>query len=217
MKWLYGNIVLWVVGAFLIFVIFSAARIGAADLLSGYARDEMDAWSSSATRPDSSVMADVSRALGVARWIAPGNPDLYEDMARLALVRSGMPDINNAERNTTLREGLTLIRQAIVLRPVSTNSWGILLRLKKELGEYDTEFRRGLERAVTLGPWEPELQPVVAEAGLSAWAVLPVAEREMVRMNFVRGMKRQADTMISIAQSHRDNCNGERTNMGCRQ
>lgn len=217
MKWLHGNSVLWVVGAFLIFVIFSAARLGAADLLSGYARDEMDTWSSSATRPESSAMADVSRALGVAQWIAPANPNLYEDMARMALVRSGMPGINIAERNTALRDGLAQIRQAIDLRPVSAYSWGVLLRLKSELDEYDAEFRRGLERVVTLGPWEPELQSIVADTGLSAWAALPVAEREMVRKNFVRGMKRQADTMISIAQSHRDDCNGERSNASCRQ
>jgi len=38
------------------------------------------------------------------------------------------------------------------------------------------------------------------------------AEQEMVRENFVRGMKRQAATMISIAQSHRNDCNGERAN-----
>lgn len=212
-----GKSISLILVVFLLFVIFSAARIGAADLLSGYARSEMEAWSTSATRPASSAVDEVSRALDVARWIAPDNPDHYEDMARLDLVRSGMPGINGTEKNTVLRKGLALIRQALALRPVSPNSWGILLRLKSDLGEYDAEFRRGLERAVTLGPWEPELQAVVADTGLGAWAVLPVAEQEMVRKNFVRGMKRQADTMIFIAWSHRNGCNGERTNAGCGQ
>jgi hypothetical protein len=53
--------------------------------------------------------------------------------------------------------------------------------------------------------------------GLSAWTALPIAEQEMVRENFVRGMKRQADVMIAIAQSHQQNCNGTQAkpNAGC--
>ena len=207
----------WALGTFLLFVIFSAARIGAADLLSGYARNEMHTWSISAAHPDVATLESVARVLGMARLIAPGNPDHYEDLARLALVRSGMPGVNDAERNDRLLEGLVLIRQAITLRPVSSYSWAALLLLKRERAEYDAEFRHALERAVTLGPWELEVQRIVADVGMSAWAALKRAEQEMVRENFVRGMKRQATSMVSIAQSHLNDCNGERAklNAGC--
>lgn len=217
MECLRNKSVLWVSGAILVFVIISAARIGAADLLSGYARNELSAWSISAARPEPSAVDNVSRALDVARMIAPGNPDHLEDMARLALVRSGMSGISEPERSKRLRDGLLLIRQAIALRPVSSYSWTTLLLLKRELAEYDPEFRHGLERAVTLGPWEPGVQSIVADVGSSAWAALPKVEQEMVRKNFVRGMKRQARTMIAIAQSHRNDCSGERAklNAGC--
>ena len=163
------------------------------------------------------MLESVACALGLARLIAPGNPDTHEDMARLALVRSGMQGINDVEKNTRLMQGLLQIRQAITLRPVSSYSWVTLLLLKRERAEYDAEFRHALERAVTLGPWEPDVQRVVAEVGMSAWAVLPRAEQEMVRENMVRGMRRQAATMISIAQARRNDCNGERAklNAGC--
>lgn len=209
MKRLQGTGILWASGALLLFAIFSAVRIGAADLLSGYVRHEMAAWSSAAARPDAAGLAAVSRAIDAARWIAPDNPDLHEDMARLDLVRSGMPGTPGAERTGLLRQGVEAIRRAIALRPASSYSWAILLRLKHELGEYDAEFRRSLERTVTLGPWEPELQLVVADIGWSAWAGLPGAEREMVRENLVRGMKRQAEAMLAIAQVHRIDCGGE--------
>lgn len=202
--------VLWVLAALLLFVIFSAARSGAADLLSGYARNEMGAWPSAAIPPD--AVDHVSSALAVARFIAPGNPDHYEDLARLALVRSAMPEVNGAEKQARLKEGLVQIRKAIALRPVSSYSWATLLLLKRELAEYDAEFRHGLERAVTLGPWEPAVQPIVADAGLSAWSALPAAEQEMVRENFVRGMKRQAGAMIAIVRSH--GCGGK-SDAGC--
>ncbi|HZW26316.1 MAG TPA: hypothetical protein VFF26_12600 [Gallionella sp.] len=213
MKRLQGTSILWVSGALLLFVVFSAVRIGTADFLSGYVRDEIAAWSMAP--PDASDLAAVSRALDLAQWISPGNPDHYADMARLDLVRSGMPGTTAAEKIELLRHGLKPIRQAIALRPASSYSWAILLRLKNELGEYDAEFRRSLERTVTLGPWEPELQLVVADVGWSAWAVLPGAEREMVRENLVRGMKRQAEAMLAIAQAHRDDCGGVGMDAGC--
>lgn len=215
MRPLQGTGILWIPGALLLFVMFSAVRIGTADFLSGYIRDEIAAWSSRAAPPDESDLAAVSRALDVAQWISPGNPNHYEDMARLDMVRSGMAGTTGAERIEQLRHGLKLIRQAIALRPASSYSWAMLLRFKHELGEHDAEFRRSLERTVTLGPWEPELQLVVADVGWSAWAELPGAEREMVRANLVRGMKRQAEAMLAIAQAHRDDCGGEDMNAGC--
>lgn len=209
MKRLQGTGILWVSGALLLFVMFSAGRIGAADFLSGYVRSEIAAWS--AAPPDASGLAAVSRALDVARSIAPDNPDLYEDMARLDLVRSGMPGAAGVGRIDLLRQGVETIRRAIALRPASSYSWAILLRLKHELGEYDAEFRRSLERTVTLGPWEPELQLVVADIGWGAWAELPDPERQMVGENLVRGMKRQAEAMLAIARAH--HCGGE--GVGC--
>ena len=197
----------------MIFVIFSAVRIGTADIISGYVRDEIAAWSVSAARPDVSELTAVSRALDFAQLISPGNPDHYEDLARLDLVRAGMQGTTEPESTALLRHGLEPIRQAIALRPASPYSWAILLRLKSELGEYDAEFRRCLERTVALGPWQPELQLVVADVGWRAWSGLPGAEREMVRENLVRGMKRQAEAMLFIARAH--HCGSENMNAGC--
>ena len=212
---MHGKSVLWLVAALLLFVIFSAARIGTADLLSRYAEKEIASWPPGMERLDSSNQADVARALDVAQWLEPGNPDPYEDKARLALGGGGMPSMNAAEKNAALRQGLVQIRRAIALRPASPYSWAILLRLKNALGEYDAEFHRALERAVILGPWEPGLQAIVADVGLSAWSALPEAERQMVNGNFVRGMKRQADVMLFIAQAHRNKCTEEHGNAGC--
>jgi len=201
-----GKGILWGLVVFLLLVILSAARIGVADLLSGYIRDAIAAWSSSAAPPDESDLVAVSRALDVALRISPGNPNHYEDLARLDFVRSGMPGTTVAERADRLRHGLKSIRQAIALRPVSPYSWGILLRLKSELGEFDAEFNRSLERTVTLGPWEPGLQAVVLDAALNAWDVLPKAERKMVRENYHRGLKRQANAMLDVIFAHRNGC-----------
>jgi hypothetical protein len=211
-----GNGVRWIAGAFLVFVIFSAARIGVADLLVKHAENEMGARPADAVRPDATALDEAYRALDRARRIAPDDPAPYENLARLALLRTDAPDIGGAKKNALLKESLAPVRRAIALCPVSPYGWAILLRIKQGLGEYDAEFRRALSRATTLGPWEPEVQPIVADAGLSAWAVLPEAEREMLREDFVRGMKRQADTMLAIARAHHDDCRAGHNDAGCK-
>lgn len=202
--------------AFLLFVILSAVRIGIADVLSNRIRGEMNDWSLSGIQPDSNAMEHVSRMLAIAKVISPGNPDHFEDAARLVAVRSAIVGITSPEHEAQLAYGISQIRRAIALRPLSPYSWATLLLLKRERAEYDAEFRHALERTVTLGPWEPEVQPIVADVGLSAWADLPEREQEMVRMNFMRGMKRQSQTMIAIANSHQQSCIGSRAHLaGC--
>jgi len=206
-----NKIIVWISITFLFYLIFSAVRIGAADLLSKYARNEMGTWALSA--PDSSELTKVYRVINMARLIAPDMPDSYEDLARLYLARSRT--LNGAARSASLKEGIVLIRQAIVLRPISPYSWTILMQFKSELGEYDVEFRRALERAVSLGPWESWVQPIVAEVGLRAWESLVSAEQEMVRKNFVRGLKRQAETMMNIAKEQRRRCHNKPNTAAC--
>ncbi len=214
-----SNIVRWIAIAILLYVVISAARIGAADLFSVYARDEMYAWSTGKSRPDAASLDNVSRALATARMISPGDPNHYEDMANLALIRAGMFGVTESARDALVAEGIERIHMAIALRPVSAYSWATLLLLKRERAEYDPEFVHALERAVTLGPWEPEVQLIVADVGASAWAALPQGAQEMVRENFVRGMKRQARQMLAISAAHRDDCNSPRArlNAGCQR
>jgi hypothetical protein len=204
----------WVLGALALFVVFSAVRLGAADLLCGHAADRMAKWPQGGG--DASSVDGVSRILDAARRIAPDNPDVHETAARLDMVRADRPGADDAERKAALRHGITQIRRAISLRPVSPYGWAILLRLKSGLREYDAEFRRSLERTASLGPWEPELQATVADAGLGAWAALPESERKMVGESIARGMKRQAGTMFAIARAHLARCAAAgRNDAGC--
>jgi hypothetical protein len=144
--------------------------------------------------------------LDAARLIAPQNPDAYEGMARLEAIRAGS---NNAEaRNAALRRGLALTRRAVSLRPVSPYSWSQLLWFKNALGEYDAEFRLGLESTLQLGPWEPRLQTEVAEIGLSAWPALSGHERRMVEDDVMGGMKHQAEKMRAIVRRRWPDCRG---------
>lgn len=197
-----GKYVPFLVGALLLFVIFTAVRIGISDSLCSRASIRMGQWSSDGMQD----VSGVGGMLNAARWIAPDNPDAYEGMARLEAIRA---NTDNAEaRNAALRRGLALARRAVLLRPVSPYSWSQLLWFKNALGEYDAEFRLGLEATLQLGPWEPGLQVEIAEIGLSAWPVLSGHERRMVEDDVMRGMKHQAEKMRSIVRRHWPDCRG---------
>jgi hypothetical protein len=215
MDFLRNKSVLWTLGS--LFLILSAVRIGTADLISSYTGDEITLLSTNGKLPAAEDLDRISNLLENAKFIAPGNPDIYENLARVALMRSGFKEQNEAQRNALLSEGVELTRVAISLRPASSYGWAMLLLFKRERAEFDAEFRRALERSVTLGPWEPGVQPIVADVGLSAWSALPFAEQEMVRANFARGMKRQANVMLDIVRAHSNDCSGIRAklNAGC--
>lgn len=207
-----GMAIPWVLGGLLLFVVFSAARLGVADLLLRYVRDEIAAW---ASQPDVSDLTAVSSGLAIAGWLSPEDPDLHENVARVALMRSRLPGTGAAERKALLGDGLVAIRRAITLRPVSPYGWGILLRVKEGLGEYDAEFRHALHGAAMLGPGEPDLRVLVVDVGLKAWAALPGAEEAIVIGSIQRGLKRQGVPVSAIAQAQRSDCADASRDSGC--
>ena len=209
MKTLAKKSLIWVTIAFLLFVIFSAVRFGAAELFSMSARRSMQDWESAQQPPPVTQVESVARQLEIARFLADDNPEHHENIARLSLVRAGLADVSFAEKKSQLLLGLSEIRTAIASRPVSPYSWTILLLIKRDLGEFDAEFRHALYRSVELGPWEPGLLILLADAGLNAWTEMPATEQALIQQVFVRGMQRQGDLMRDVAQRHINACAGQ--------
>lgn len=197
---------IWVAVAFLLFVLVSAVRFGAAELFSLNARLSIQGWEFAQQSPSVAQVESVARKLAIARFLADDDPGHHENIARLSLVRASLPDVPLAERKSQLQLGISEIHTAIALRPVSPYSWTILLLIKRDLGEFDAEFRHALHRAVELGPWEPELLTSLADVGLSAWKEMPAAEQTLIQQVFVRGMERQSNLMRDVARAYRHEC-----------
>lgn len=203
---------LWGVVAFLCLVLILAARNGAAQLFSLSARADMDTWSEQQRAPSESDISTVTSKLQWAARLAGADPIPHETLARLSYLRASYsPDEN--QRQQLLREGVNEIHIALALSPASPYHWTFLLMLKRELGEFDTEFRHALHRAVVLGPWEPDLLVMQADVGLSAWQSLPQEEQAILSQVFERGMKSQSKKIQAVVQSHLSPCAEAR---GCR-
>lgn len=197
---------LWVIVPFLLFVLISAARLGAVELLSINAHLSLDEWDFTNQPPSVSEVESVVRQLEIVRFLDDDNPAIHEDIAYLNLMRAWLPDTSLAEKELHRQAGMSAIRTAIALRPVSPYSWTILLLIKRDLGEFDAEFRHALHRSVELGPWEPELLAWQADVGLSAWTAMPEEEQALIQQVFVRGMKRQRNEIVDVFLSHRSDC-----------
>ena len=133
-----------------------------------------------------------------ANRLDPGNPMYLEDLVRLRILHASRPGSVESVRKHELRRLLPEIREAIRLRPVSPYTWTALLYVKSEVGERDEEFSLALANATKLGPWEPEVQLVVADVGTANWKELNAMQRDIVRRDILRGMRRQSDKMIAI-------------------
>lgn len=187
-------------------VLIAAACLGSAELLGMSANQEMERWSQERRMPTAEESQSVATRLDWAIGLTGFNPAFHESLARLELLRATQLGLSAQSRAECLELARAQIHRAITLRPVSPYGWTLLLLIKRELREYDEEFRHALHRAVELGPWEPTLLPQLADVGLSAWSDLPVEERTVIGQVFVRGMKRQPQTMFDVVRAHRKPC-----------
>lgn len=140
-----------------------------------------------------------------ARRLTPDDPERLQESAALALRQAGLA---TSDKQALLRTGLDHARKALALRPAYAYGWAVLLKLKHELHEYDAEFARALRAVATLGPWEPNIQALVVDAGMAAWPVLPPDMQGQVMAVYLRGMQSQPDRMIDILRNHAPPCAG---------
>ena len=176
-----------------------AAGMGAADLYSLRPSGAMD------ERPAQGrgfcSEGDALAALNIALRLDPENPNYREDRSRLDYLEAQRSE--GARKAELLDDALFQIRKAIRLRPVSPYAWSTLMQVKMGLGEIDQEFLDALDNALMLGPWEPEIQRAVADAGLNVWAVLNDSQKGKILEDIKRGMTRQPGEMVRIATQNR--------------
>lgn len=155
---------------------------GLADLRAFEARMLVKSWAS--RQPAQEELNLAHALLREARALDPGQPNYLEDIARLR----------------EPREALELQRQAARLRPGSPYTWASIALLKARLPEPDLEFQAALRNAALLGPWEPEVQLALADAGYQHWGALAPETRAAMNANALRTLHRQDAKLFDLAR-----------------
>jgi hypothetical protein len=78
------------------------------------------------------------------------------------------------------QQALEYARFALLKRPTWPYLWDDLFQSKIKLKQFDNELTSAMERAVTLGPWEIDVQEDIGFIGLDSWENLPVAAQQTV-------------------------------------
>lgn len=173
---------------------------GLADLRAFEARVLFRSWETRHRQPSAEEWALARDRLREARELDPGQPNYLEDIARLYELRTLALTAGGALAQSDLHQALDHQRQAARRRPGSPYTWANIALLKARLPEPDREFESALRNAALLGPWEPEVQIALADAGFRHWDALAPDTRSALRENALRALLRQDAKLFELAR-----------------
>jgi len=185
----------------LIGLIITAGFRGLADVNVQSARRSLVLWESDVNALNNKEWTiaydDVSKAVSQD----PLNPELLILMANVQEWKIYL-DKDDEENNYYLGLALKNYRKAAELRPAWPYSWSQISLVKYRMGEIDQELQQAIENATKTGPWEPGVQQIIAEVGLSVWQELDFALREIIVRNIHRGITMQSILMLNILKKY---------------
>ncbi len=170
---------------------------GWADIQAFQGRALIRAWDKDQTLLAAGQWQEAQTRLGSALSLSWGDPGVAEDLGRLHELRSRA--LSPAESAVELGLAIDYLRQSVRIRPTSPYTWANLAFVKSRLGAIDDEFYRSIQNAALLGPWEPEVQVLLADIGFRYWNRLPKPTQEIVHTSIRRGLKRQDAKLFDLA------------------
>ena len=189
--------------AILAYAAFVSAKRGLADWSSMQARHEVVTWTEHRTIPPPARLQEAINSLINALARAPNDPILIEHLGAALQLRANAAAPGSQLRQLALRAALVYFRKAAALRPSSPYTWANILLVKYHLGQIDDEFFDTIRNALDLGPWEPAVQLIVADATLGTWNGLDAGLRTRATENLRRAAVRQTAALARIATDQR--------------
>jgi hypothetical protein len=164
------------------------------------ARTLMLRWDNARRPPPTAEWTRARESLREAHALDPRQPAYVEEMGRLYHLRAlPLPPSEPLARDYAA-QALDYYRQSLARRPGSPYAWANVALMKGRIGDLDGEFHAALRNADALGPWEPEAQLAVVDAGLSNWARLGEESRSAVRASAARALQWQDQKLFALAR-----------------
>jgi len=198
---------LLVIPCFLLIVVIKiSASWGLADVENQKARVYLKHWVNDA---NSFSTEDWDKAYSYVKSALekdPYNPELLSLMGNVYEWNSfqsyNQSQNNQFQNNQNRKLALDYYRNAVELRPQWPYTWSDIVLLKYKMSEFDQEFQLALNNATELGPWEPNVQKIISEVGLSSWNELEHSQRITIVENIRRGVTMQPRVMLDILEKY---------------
>jgi len=185
----------------LIGLIMTAGFRGLADVNVQSTRRSLVLWESDVNTLNNTEWTIAYDSVSKAVSQDPLNPELLTLMANVQEWKIYL-DKDDEENNHYLSLALKNYRKAAELRPAWPYSWSQISLVKYRMGEIDQELQQAIENATKTGPWEPGVQQIIAEVGLSVWEELDFATKEIIVRNIDRGVTMQPILMLDILKKY---------------
>jgi hypothetical protein len=169
-----------------------AYRLGVADEIVTQSNETMEGAAWRKSPPSLQAWLAVRNDLMQAERLAPESPAVHESLGVLHARRAASPEMLAYARDYFIA--------ALEGRPTSPYTWANYAETKYLLGETGGGFERALVRAAEMGPWEPEVQRVVADVGLATFNEVQARTRATIERMVAFGMRRQPLEILQIAQ-----------------
>jgi len=182
-------------------LIITAGYWGLADINVQSARRSLMQWENDVSTLNQTEWTNAYDGVSKAISLDPLNPELFALMANVQEWKIYL-DKDDEENNHYLSLALRNYRKAAELRPAWPYTWSQISLVKYRMGEIDQELQQAIENATNTGPWEPDVQQIIAEVGLSAWQELDFSMRGIIVRNIHRGITMQPILMLNILKKH---------------
>lgn len=193
-SWL-GKILLFTLMSLLFWLIYIAMGYGIANLLLIQVDDEIEQWTSG-KQLTTDTWVSTQKQLNWALKFDPHSPELLERMGTIYYWKANisviLPEVLLAHQ-----KALSYYLQVVKQNPTAALTYANIILIKDLLGQYDAQFQIALEQATMLNPWEPFIQTVIVEIGLSAWKQLSKKSQSIVLATIERGIKSGQVTQMS--------------------
>jgi hypothetical protein len=134
----------------------------------------------------------VRTALLEAERLAPRSPIVSESLGVLHARRSSSREFLIYARD--------YFAHSLEARPTSPYTWANYAETKYLLGETGPAFEQALVNAAHLGPWEPEVQRLVADIGLAVHREVKPETRAVIASVVALGMRRNPLEILQISE-----------------
>jgi hypothetical protein len=128
-----------------------------------------------------------------AERLAPRSPIVSESLGVLHARRSSSREFLIYARDYFAR--------SIEMRPTSPYTWANFAETKYLLGETGFAFEQAIVNAAHLGPWEPEVQRLIADLGLAVHHEVKPETRAVIASVVALGMRRNPLEILQISEN----------------
>lgn len=160
------------------------------------------AWLEDEEGPPAWAWEQVQRYLWLASRLAPFDAQILGDLGQLYGLRVGEVPALAPGSSADLDRALGYYRQSLALRPAWPYAWADLALLKITQERLDAEFAHAMQRALTLGPWQPVVQASIAGGGLAVWGKLPAKLQTNIEHTVARGLSSGSQLMPLVARQY---------------